>query len=112
LTKQETALLDDIVKGKTDLHQKYLSDNFILQTTDHQFTKVEFMDHYINHPTAKIESIVAEDFRIVNFNKNTAVLTYLETTTLAGKDPRTVSVLETYSKLNDDWKLTYKRSAE
>ena len=112
LTKQETALLDDVVKGKTDLHQKYLSDNFILQTTDHQFTKIEFMDHYINHPKAKIESIVAEDFRIVNSNKNTAVLTYLETTTLAGKDPRTVSVLETYSKLNDVWKLTYKRSVE
>ena len=112
LTKQETALLDEVVKGKTDLHRKYLSDNFILQTTDHQFTKIEFMDHYINHPKAKIESIVAEDFRIVNSNKNTAVLTYLETTTLAGKDPRTVSVLETYSKLNDDWKLTYKRLAE
>ena len=112
LTKQETALLDEVVKGKTDLHRKYLSDNFILQTTDHQFTKIEFMDHYINHPKAKIESIVAEDFRIVNSNKNTAVLTYLETTTLAGKDPRTVSVLETYSKLNDVWKLTYKRSVE
>lgn len=112
LTKQETALLDDVVKGKTDLHQKYLSDNFILQTTENQFTKTEFMDHYINNPKAKIESIVAEDFRIVNSDKNTAVLTYLETIKLAGKDPRTVSILETYSKLNNDWKLTYKRSVE
>ncbi|TDO83122.1 glyoxylase-like metal-dependent hydrolase (beta-lactamase superfamily II) [Flavobacterium chryseum] len=50
----------------------------------------------------------AEDFRIVFSNENTAVLTFLETNKAEGKDAKTISVTETYSKEKGIWKVVYK----
>lgn len=52
-------------------------------------------------------NLSAEDFRIVFSNENTAVMTFLETKT-DGKDTKTTSVAETYSKEKGIWKVVYK----
>jgi glyoxylase-like metal-dependent hydrolase (beta-lactamase superfamily II) len=112
LSKQETDLLEGIAKGKSDLPTRYLSDNFIWKDADKQLTKTEFLEQYILHPPNAIQSIAVEDFRIVSSNENTAIMTYLETTTLAGKDAQTVFATATYSKVKDTWKLIYKHIAK
>lgn len=110
LSRQETDLLASVVSGNAGLAAKYLSDNFILQSPVNQFNKAAFIDAYVLHPKAKFESLSAEDFRIVNSNGTTAVMTYLETIKVAGKDARTVFVTETFSKGKEGWQLTYKHS--
>lgn len=113
LSKQETNMLNDAVKGKSDLQNNLLSSNFILQTADNkQYSKPEFIEAYITHPKAKIESLTAEDFRIINSNENTVVMTYIETIKLKGKDVKNTSVTETYSKEKGSWKLVYKKNNE
>lgn len=112
LSKQQADILRETLKGKQDLQTKYLSDNFILRTAQgKQFTKSEFAKAYVTEPKIKIESLAAEDFRIVCSSENTAVMTYLETLKLEGKEATTVFVTETYSKLKEGWKLVYKQSA-
>ena len=108
LSKRKAAMLSDAVKGKYDLQNKYLLENFILQTDDIQYTKKEFIDAYINHPEAKIESLTAEDFRIVFSNDNTAIMTYIEARKLEGKDSKNIMVTETYTKEKDNWNLAFK----
>ncbi|GEM_PF-3238166 len=111
LSKLETDMLNDAVKGKYDLQTKYLSDDFILQTADgKQYSKTEFIETHIIHPLNKIASLSAEDFRIASSNANTAVLTYIESMKYDGKDLETVSVTETYSKTKDDWNLVHKQT--
>ncbi len=111
LAKQETDMLSDAVKGKTDLQNRYLLDNFILQTAEgKQYSKAEFIDAYIVHPKHKIESLTAEDFRIVFSNENTAILTYIETIKYEGKEPKTFSAKETYSKVKNNWRLAHKQT--
>src|SRR5690606_37096262 len=106
LSKQKTDLLNDVVIGKSTLHNKILSDGFIMQTIDrNQYTKDGFIDAYITHPKTKIESLSAEDFRIVTSNENTIVLTYIENIKLEGNEEKSVFVNETYSKVKDSWKL-------
>jgi glyoxylase-like metal-dependent hydrolase (beta-lactamase superfamily II) len=110
LSSQETEMLIETVKGKPELQTKHLADNFMLQTAkgDH-FTKAEFIQAYITHPKIKIESLAAEDFRIVTANEHSAVMTYLETIKLEGKEATTVSVAAIYSKSKEGWKLVYKK---
>lgn len=85
---------------------KYIQEEPLLKNLSKQET-----DMLANMAKAKsdVQSIVAEDFRIVNSNENTAVMTYLETTTLAGKDAQTVLATVTYSKVKDAWLLIYKQ---
>lgn len=85
LSKQKTDLLNDVVIGKSTLHNKILSDGFIMQTIDrNQYTKDGFINVYITHPKTKIESLSAEDFRIITSNENTIVMTYIENIKLEG----------------------------
>ncbi|RZJ52884.1 MAG: MBL fold metallo-hydrolase [Flavobacterium sp.] len=110
LSKQENDLLSDIVKGKSDLTNQYLASNFVLQSVDgNDYNKKDFIEKYITNPKEKIESLTAEDFRIVSSNENTAVLTYIEVIKLQGKDAKNVSVIETYLKDKNGWKLVYKK---
>jgi len=111
LSKQETDLLNEVVKGKSDLVKFYLADHFVLQTaTGKEYNKVDFIEAYITHPAVAFESLAAEDFRIVNSNENTIVLTYLETIKQAGKEAKTVTITEVFSKVKNNWKLVYKKS--
>jgi glyoxylase-like metal-dependent hydrolase (beta-lactamase superfamily II) len=111
LSKRENEMLSDAVKGKYELQNNYLFEDFILQASDNiQYTKKEFIDGYIIHPKIKIESLAAEDFRIINSNENTVVMTYIEAIKLEGKDSKNVFVTETYSKIKGNWKLVYKKS--
>ena len=111
LSKQETDMLSDAVKGRSDLQSSYLSENFILQTAEGtHYTKKEFIEAYITHPKLKPESLSAEDFRIVSSDENTAVMTYIESMKFEGKDAKNVSVTETYSKVKGSWKLIYKKA--
>ncbi len=111
LSKRETDMLSDAIKGKSDLQKKYLAENFILQAVDgKQYAKTEFIGTHITHPEHKIESLTAEDFRIVSSNENMAEMTYIETMKYEGKDPKTVFVKETYSKVKADWKSTFKQA--
>jgi glyoxylase-like metal-dependent hydrolase (beta-lactamase superfamily II) len=110
LSKQEIDMLNDAIKGKSNLQNNLLSSNFILQTADNkQYSKAEFIEAYIIHPKAKIESLSAEDFRIVNSNENTVVMTYIETIKLADKDSKTISIIEIYTKEKRNWKLNFKQ---
>lgn len=111
LTKQETDMLSDAVKGKADLQNRYLLDSFILQTAEgKRYSKAEFIESYIVHPKRKIESLTAEDFRIVFSNENAAILTYIETIKYEDNEPKTFSVKETYSKVKNNWKLAQKQA--
>ncbi|MEO6548017.1 MAG: MBL fold metallo-hydrolase [Ferruginibacter sp.] len=111
LSQQETDMLNDAVNGKSALQKEILADNFILQTADgNQYTKAGFMDAYITHTKAKIESLSAEDFRIISSNENTVVMKYIESIKLEGKEAKNVSVNETYSKVKGNWQLVYKQS--
>jgi glyoxylase-like metal-dependent hydrolase (beta-lactamase superfamily II) len=107
LSKQENDRLIELAKVKNDLQNTSLASNFILQTADKEYTKTDFIEAYIANPKTKIESLTAEDFRIVSSNENTAILTYIENIKLEGKDAKTVSVTETYAKENGNWKLIY-----
>ncbi|PWB21826.1 MBL fold metallo-hydrolase [Flavobacterium sp. HTF] len=110
LSKQENDLLSDVVKGKQDLANQLLSAGFVLQSVDqNDYNKKEFIENYITQPKNKIESLAAEDFRIVYSNENTAVLTYIETIKIQGKEAVNLSIIETYSKENNNWKLVYKK---
>lgn len=108
LSKQQPAMLNDAVTGKVDLQNTLLADNFIFQAADNTFySKAEFIAAYITHPKTKIESLAAEDFRIVSSNENTIVMTYLQTTKLQGSDPKTAFITNTYSKEKGSWKLLF-----
>jgi glyoxylase-like metal-dependent hydrolase (beta-lactamase superfamily II) len=109
LSKQETDMLADMAKGKSDLATRHLSDNFILKDSDKQLTKAQFINQYTVRPSTTTQPIAVEDFRIVSSNENTAVMTYLETTKPEGKDAETVFATATYSKAKDAWKLIYKQ---
>ena len=110
LSKQENDLLSDVVKGKQDLANQLLSAGFVLQSVDqNDYNKKEFIENYVTQPKNKIESLAAEDFRIVYSNENTAVLTYIETIKIQGKEAVNLSIIETYSKENNNWKLVYKK---
>lgn len=111
LSQQETDILSDVVKGKSDFPNKYLSPDFMLQSANNkQYTKQAFIEAYITHPPTPVESLAAEDFRIVRSDKNTAVLTYLETIKLEGKAPQTVFVTEKYARSGKSWLLTHKQA--
>lgn len=111
LSKQETDMLDDAVLGRSVLQNAILADDFILQTANgNQYTKASFIDAYVTHPKSKIESLTAEDFRIMNANENTVVLTFIESIKPEGKEAENVSVNETYSKVKGNWKLVYKQT--
>ncbi|RUT71367.1 MBL fold metallo-hydrolase [Flavobacterium cupreum] len=110
LSQQENDLLNAVEKGKSDAASPFLATNFILQTADHKdLNKNEFLQSFNPNPKTKIESLTSEDFRIVFSNENTAVLTYIETIKLEGKDARNVAVTETYFKEKKGWKLGYKK---
>lgn len=110
LSQQETDMLAAAAEGKSNLQNTYLATNFVLQNADKsELSKTAFIEAYSN-PKTKIESLAAEDFRIVFSNENTAVLTYLETIKLVDGVAKTFSVTETYSKEKNIWKLVYKRS--
>ena len=112
LSAQETAMQQDIVQGKSTLHNTYLSDNFVLKTvTGKEYTKKQFIEAYIMHPEDEKISLSAEDFRIVYANEHIAVLTYLEITQSKGKDPQTRLVTGTYAKAKNGWKLVYRQTA-
>lgn len=107
LSKQTSNMLSEAAEGKSDLYNTLLADNFILQTTDKQYTKSEFVEAYIKHPKIKIESLSAEDFRIVCSNENTAVLTYIKSIKLEDKESKNVFVTDMYSKIKGVWILVY-----
>lgn len=110
LSQQENDLLNAVAKGKSDTANQFLAANFIVQTADHkELNKKQFTENYGIDLKTKLESLAAEDFRIVSSNENTAVLTYIQTIKLEGKDARNVLVTETYFKEKNGWKLGYKR---
>jgi glyoxylase-like metal-dependent hydrolase (beta-lactamase superfamily II) len=108
LSKQVNDLLSDFVKGKSDVENQFLAPNFIAQTVDNkEYAKKDFIESF--SLKTKIESLAAEDFRIVFSNENTAVLTYIETIKLEGKDAKNAFIIETFSKDKNNWKLAYKK---
>jgi glyoxylase-like metal-dependent hydrolase (beta-lactamase superfamily II) len=110
LSKQENDLLSAVAKGKSEVASSFLATNFILQTADHKdLNKNEFLQSFNPDPKATIESLTAEDFRIVFSNENTAILTYIETIKREGKDAGNVAVTETYFKEKNGWKLGYRK---
>jgi glyoxylase-like metal-dependent hydrolase (beta-lactamase superfamily II) len=109
LSKQNDVILSDILKGKSDF-QNYLSANFVLQTPDNkEYSRVTFSEAYTTISKTKIESLAAEDFRIVYSDENAVVMTYLEAIKVEGKEAKNVSVIETYSKEKGIWKMVYKK---
>ena len=113
LSIQEINVLNEILKGKSDLIKSTFSANFILQAVDgKQYTKSEFIEKYITHPKVKIESLTAEDFRIVSATENTVVMTFLEVVKIEGKEAETLAVTEVFSKEKNDWKLVFKKGVK
>ncbi|MEO8533913.1 MAG: MBL fold metallo-hydrolase [Flavobacterium sp.] len=113
LSQQENDVLSDIVKGKSDAANQYLSANFVLQSVDNNdYSKTDFIAKYITNPKDKIESLTAEDFRIVYSNENTAILTHIESIKSEGKEAENIAVTETYLKEKNSWKLVYKKGVK
>ena len=111
LSKIQTDLLNEVKKGKTALLNKFLSDDYILNNSEGiQFSKTAFIEKYITNPDTKIETISAEDFRIVYADNTTAIITFIENIKLAGKEPKSVFATTTYVKVKDDWKLVFKQN--
>ncbi len=111
LSSQEIEMLNNVVKGKSDLHKTLLSSNFILQNSSNkEFTKKGFIENYILNPKIKFESLSAVDFRIVTSNENTLVMTCIETIKLEGIVAKSVSVIMTFTKEKSIWKLIYKKA--
>lgn len=109
LIKQKTELLNDVVNGKAG-QNAILSESFIFQSADRkQYTNMNFLNAYIKNPKDKIQSLFAEDFRIIFSNQNTLVFTYIENLTLENKESLSVFVNETYSKVSGSWKLVFKQ---
>jgi len=106
LSQQNETILSDVLKGKSDF-QNYLSDSFVLQASDKKYSKVTFPEAYTN-PKIKIESLAAEDFRIVSSDENKAVLTFIENIKFEGKEAKTAFVTENYSKEKGSWKIVKK----
>ena len=106
LSQQNETILSDVLKGKSDF-QNYLSDRFVLQTSDKKYSKVTFPEAYTISKT-KIESLAAEDFRIVSSDENKAVLTFIENIKFEGKEAKTAFVIENYSKEKGSWKIVKK----
>jgi hypothetical protein len=107
---QQINVLDEILKGKSDLIRSTFSANFVLQSVDgKQYNRSEFIEKYISHPKMKIESLTAEDFRIVSATENTVVMTFLEVVKIEGKDAETLAVTEVFSKEKNTWKLVFKK---
>lgn len=111
LSEQEIAMLNNVVNGKSDLHEKLLSSNFILQSSSNkEFTKKSFIEAYIINPKTKFESLSANKFRIVNANENTLTLTCIETIKLKDTIAKNVLVIAIFTKENNIWKLMYKKA--
>lgn len=113
LAAKETNLLNEVLTRKPDLINSTFSSKFILQSVDgNQYDKAQYMEKYITHPKMSMESLSAEDFRIVSANENTVVLTFLEIVKLEGKEAETISITEVYSKEKNDWKLVFKKGTK
>lgn len=110
LSKQENDLLSAFAKGNSAVLNPFLAGNFIFQTADHkELDKKEFLESYSKNPKTKIESLTAEDFRIVFSNADTAILTYIQNIKLEGKEAINVSVTDISIKEKNDWKLVYRK---
>ncbi|MBF4515459.1 MBL fold metallo-hydrolase [Flavobacterium sp. ANB] len=77
--------------------------------TTYELTKYIKEEPLLRLLSKQESNLAAEDFRIVYANENTAVMTFLETSKADGKDAKTASVTETYSKEKGIWKLVYKQ---
>lgn len=111
LTKIQSDLLNEVGQGKSELLNKYLSDNYIFNNSEgKQFSKNEFIENYISNPTTKIEAIVAEDFRIIYADNNTAIMSFIENIKPAGKDAKNVLATATFVKNIGDWKLIFEQN--
>jgi glyoxylase-like metal-dependent hydrolase (beta-lactamase superfamily II) len=112
LSQIQTDMLNEIGKGKTELADKFLSPDYVLQNSEGvQFSKNSFIENYITNPKTKIETISAEDFRIIYADNITAIMTFIENIKLAGKEPKSVFTTTTYIKVNGDWKLVFKQNS-
>ena len=74
------------------------------------FKKNEFIENYISILTTKIEAIVAEDFRIIYADNNTAIMRFIENIKPAGKDAKNVLATATYLKTTNGWKVVFKQN--
>ena len=101
-------MLSDALKGESESHQASLADNFIFHSPENvQYTKAAFMESFISHPTSKLESLTAEDFRVVSSDNSTVVMTYIQSSKPVGKDASTFLVTNTYSRTGSAWKLLF-----
>lgn len=112
LSQIQTDLLNEVGNGKTDLVNKFLSNSYVLQNSEGvQYSKAAFIENYITNPKTKIETISAEDFRIIYADNTTAIMTFIENIKSAGKEVKSVFANTTYVKVNGEWKLVFKQNA-
>jgi len=112
-SKQEEERLSEAVIGKSERQRNILADNFIFQTANNnQYTKSEFIESYVTHPKIKLESLSAEDFRIVSSYENTVVMTYIQSIKWKGKEVETSFIVNTYSKEKGGWKLLFTQASK
>lgn len=111
LSKLQDDMLAETVNGKCDIQKKYMcNDSYWINTDGKQYSKSEFIQNFITNPKTKIESLAAEDYRIIYSDANTAVMSYLEMIKMQGKEPKMVFVTATYVKTPDHWKLVFQQS--
>lgn len=110
LSKVQLGILKEIVEGKPVLANKFLSNDFIFQNLDGlQFSKASYLENYILSPKIKVETITAEDFRIISTDNNTAEMTYIETIKQLGKEPKSNFVTTRYRNAKNGWELISKK---
>jgi glyoxylase-like metal-dependent hydrolase (beta-lactamase superfamily II) len=114
LSKKQTDMLNNVIIGKSELQNKILADSFIFQTSDNnQYTKAEFIEAFITNPKVKMESLSAEDFRIISSNESTIVMSYiLQSITSGGKEVHPFLMTNTYSREKGGWKLLFANSSK
>jgi len=113
LSQTQTELLNEIQQGKATLANKFLSDDFVLNNYDGmQYSKTSFTESFVTKPKTKIETISAEDFRIVYADNIVVIMTFIENIKFTGKEPISVLATTTYIKVNGNWQMVFKQTAK
>ncbi|WP_417360801.1 MBL fold metallo-hydrolase [Galbibacter sp.] len=110
LSKLQASLLKEIEHGDSDVANTLLSKNFnIITPYGQQFAKTDFIQQRITSPKTKIETVSAEDFRIVKADNNTAIMTFLKKLKITNKEPQNIYATAFYTKIKDHWELVFEQ---
>src|SRR5690606_2379725 len=110
LTKLQESLFKAIEHGDSALANTFLSKNFNINTvSEQQFTKIDYVQKRIRNPKTKIETVTAEDFRIIKAGNNMAIMTFLKKLKLTNEEPQSINATAFYTKAKGNWQLVFEQ---